>query len=310
MRTLPTLLLVAGLALPLASCGGYVPEPSSMSAARAGLRPEYRLFYDSLEEHGDWILIEPYGYVFRPRVSAVAWRPYDDGFWAPSDVYGWVWISAEPFGWATFHYGRWMFDRFQGWVWLPGLDWAPAWVNWADAGDYVGWSPLLASGSAAGDIPGGAFRYAPVARLGETDLKAYARPAAQQPLRETPVPIDNPGQVAGVTYNRGPSIARVERAAGPLTRVSIEDAVPALDDTVRRLPAAPPGSGPPHPLADQTDRAAREAAQRARVLVGVSSRSPAQVRMVRPIGGVAPPPEKPERPHPRPVRAPADSTRR
>ena len=53
------------------------------------------------QDDGDWTLIEPYGYVFRPHVNFVAWSPYQYGFWAPSDVYGWVWISAEPFGWAT-----------------------------------------------------------------------------------------------------------------------------------------------------------------------------------------------------------------
>ena len=42
----------------VASCaGGYVSTPS-MPAARAALRPEYRLFYDALIDYGDWVLIE------------------------------------------------------------------------------------------------------------------------------------------------------------------------------------------------------------------------------------------------------------
>ena len=40
---------------------------SATYAARAGLRPEYRVFYDALVDYGDWVLIEPYGWVFRPR---------------------------------------------------------------------------------------------------------------------------------------------------------------------------------------------------------------------------------------------------
>ena len=45
-----------------------------------------------------------------------------------------MWISAESFGWATYHYGNWMYDRYQGWVWIPGLDWGPAWVDWQEGG--------------------------------------------------------------------------------------------------------------------------------------------------------------------------------
>ena len=131
MPRLRTVLALA-VALTLAGCAstGYQAVSPTMSAAKAGLQPEYRIFYDALEEYGDWNLIEPYGYVFRPRVSFVAWQPYQEGFWVPSDVWGWVWISSEPFGWATYHYGTWMNDRFQGWVWVPGLDWGPAWVSW------------------------------------------------------------------------------------------------------------------------------------------------------------------------------------
>ena len=92
-----------------------------MPAARAALRPEYRLFYDSLVDYGDWVLIEPYGFMFRPRVDFATFRPYADGFWAPSDPWGWVWISAEPFGWATYHYGRWGYSRRIGWFWALGI---------------------------------------------------------------------------------------------------------------------------------------------------------------------------------------------
>jgi hypothetical protein len=116
--------LAAGVLLALLqlSCAttGMTPDPVSMPAARAGLRPQYRVFYDELVDYGDWILIEPYGFVFRPRTRFNSWSPYYDGFWSPSDNYGWVWVSAEPYGWATYHYGRWLNDDYQGWVWVPG----------------------------------------------------------------------------------------------------------------------------------------------------------------------------------------------
>src|SRR5207249_1853384 len=104
IRSLARLTLLVVLPLALISCatGTLVPERESMNAARASLLPEYRIFYDSLIDYGDWVLIEPFGYVFRPHVNAVAWQPYEDGFWAPTDVYGWTWISSEAFGWATY----------------------------------------------------------------------------------------------------------------------------------------------------------------------------------------------------------------
>jgi len=56
----------------LAGCAGtadLTPARVSMPAARAALRPELRIFYDALQDYGDWILIEPFGYVFRPSLN-------------------------------------------------------------------------------------------------------------------------------------------------------------------------------------------------------------------------------------------------
>jgi len=158
MKSLPrrfAVLLVALLASPLSCATSGGPPPPSQPVARATLAPPLRVFYDALIDYGDWILIEPYGYVFRPAINQTDWRPYNDGFWAPTDSYGWVWISAEPFGWATYHYGTWFYDRFQRWVWLPGLDWGPAWVAWEESNDYVGWAPAQYRGGEM--VPTGPF---------------------------------------------------------------------------------------------------------------------------------------------------------
>ena len=86
--------LAAFLALACLGAGGcaatgYSPDVTpSMPAPRQALRPEYRFFYDALSDYGDWVLIEPYGYLFRPDVNFVAWRPYTDGYWVPTDIYG------------------------------------------------------------------------------------------------------------------------------------------------------------------------------------------------------------------------------
>ena len=154
VRALALLAIACVLALLQLSCStsSLTPAASPMPAARAGLRPEYRVFYDELQEYGDWMLIEPYGFVFRPKTRFNNWSPYYDGFWSPSDSYGWVWVSGEPFGWATYHYGAWINDSYQGYVWVPGLEWAPAWVAWTGNQNYVGWAALTPSGPHRGHL--------------------------------------------------------------------------------------------------------------------------------------------------------------
>ena len=123
MRIRPrTLLVLALLALTQLSCAtvALTPENEGMPTARLALPAEQRVFYDALQGYGDWLLIEPLGYVFRPYDSDEYSHPYLYGYWAPSEMYGWVWISSEPYGWATYHYGVWYYDDYQGWVWIPG----------------------------------------------------------------------------------------------------------------------------------------------------------------------------------------------
>jgi hypothetical protein len=239
------------LALGQLSCaaGSLTPIQEPMPAARAGLLPEYRLFYDALQDYGDWIVIEPFGYVFRPREDMVNWRPYADGFWAPSDAYGWVWISSEAFGWATYHYGNWIYDHYQGWVWTPGLDWGPAWVSWEQTPDYIGWSPQFPTGY-RGSVPGGSYLYVPTAQLAATDLKAHILTgSAVAEKLASPEVVRNMDQREGVRFNRGPSIGAIERLTGPLARVKVED-LAAPGDLVARpgsKPESKPAETPPKP---------------------------------------------------------------
>jgi hypothetical protein len=309
-----SLLALTLLALGQFSCaaGNLVPAEESMPAARAGLLPEYRLFYDALQDYGDWTLIEPYGYVFRPYANVIGWRPYEDGYWAPSDLYGWVWISAESFGWATYHYGNWLYDRYQGWVWIPGLDWGPAWVDWQETPGYVGWSPMLPTGVSPTTIPGGPFVYAPVGQLAATDLRARLRNAQDLAGRlGVPAPVENIVVRDGVRINLGPDITRVEREAGPLARVKIEDiaatapAVPKPASHPGREPArapahesavepARPATSPPGPATsiEAMRRAAEEGARQARALGETKAAPPHTIRVLRPVGKPAPRPHE------------------
>lgn len=101
----------------------------------------FGVFYSELDPYGEWILVDHDLYAWRPLGIARGWRPYTVGRWMWTR-YGWTWMSAEPWGWATYHYGRWYHDGFYGWVWLPGREWAPAWVEWRTGGDIIGWAPL------------------------------------------------------------------------------------------------------------------------------------------------------------------------
>ncbi len=99
------------------------------------------LFYSDLGPFGDWIELEPGLYAWHPIYVDPDWRPYTVGRWVWSD-YGSYWVTAEPFGWATYHYGRWFFDNPYGWIWIPDTVWGPAWVEWRSNDDYIGWAPL------------------------------------------------------------------------------------------------------------------------------------------------------------------------
>jgi len=261
-----------------------------MPAARAGLAPEYRLFYDALADYGEWVLIEPYGWLFRPSISYPTWRPYEEGFWVPTDAWGWVWNSAEPFGWATDHYGRWFRDDYQGWVWQPGLEWGPAWVDWSIAGDYVGWRPLGtgAPGTLARDD---ATSWAPVQRLGLTDLKLHVKHSSELgAVVNEAKPVNNTALRGGAVVNLGPPIAGIERAAGrTLPRARVEDMVPRAAEA-------------DEPDVEATRRAAERAARDARSLAATGAAAPARVPVVRPIAPAGA--QRPAR------KAPADSTRR
>ncbi len=207
--------------------------PRAEDPARIALPAEYRPFYDALVDEGDWTLVEPYGYCFRPRVNFTAWRPYQDGWWEPSDTFGWIWNTDEPFGWVTYHYGAWFYDEYQGWLWQPGTIWGPSWVAWVDTGDYIGWAPLAPVAYDQFDrVPDGVFTYAATSQFS-------ARNVAQQALYVSRLPqgtstyhaIVNLGRANGATFNKGPDPVAL-RTRGGLVGSTIDAA------TLPRVPLA------------------------------------------------------------------------
>jgi hypothetical protein len=302
------------------AAAGLTPAMHSQPVERMGLMPEYRIFYDALEDQGDWVYVQPAGYVFRPKVNFITWRPYEDGFWAPSDIYGWTWISGESFGWATYHYGTWFYDRYYGWLWQPGRDWGPAWVAWQVADDYAGWSPLLTPGPADDQIRGGAWVYAPLGMLGSTALTDRLLHESDLRGRVQDVePVRNLAERAGVTFNRGPAFDLVEKAAGSISRVKIEPVEAFEPGGLTGGSATRPGdtkgatrggtkaseraAAPPASI-ETLRRAAEDDARAARTLTDRGGPLPASLRMFHAIPS---PPATEARPVPAkaPPRAPA-----
>jgi hypothetical protein len=98
------------------------------------------VFYDQLSPYGVWVDEPDVGRVFIPDVADYV--PYARGHWEYTNL-GFVWVSTEPFGWATSHYGRWAYSRMFGrWYWLPDTEWGPAWVEWRETDSDFGWAPL------------------------------------------------------------------------------------------------------------------------------------------------------------------------
>ena len=113
---------------------------AAASASAQYLPSEMDGYASTFDQYGDWRYQQAYGYVWYPRVAA-DWRPYYYGRWVSYPRYGWTWIASDRFGWPTHHYGRWGFSAGV-WFWIPSSRWAPAYVSWGYANDYVSWCPL------------------------------------------------------------------------------------------------------------------------------------------------------------------------
>ncbi len=119
--------------------GGQVVQPGDLFGGQNVQSIE--AFFEPLAPYGQWV-DSRYGRAFLPNAPQ-GWRPYVNGQWGENRL----WISDDPWGWATDHYGRWGFDeRINAWVWVPGTEWAPSWVAWREAdegaGQVVGWAPV------------------------------------------------------------------------------------------------------------------------------------------------------------------------
>jgi hypothetical protein len=126
--------------------------------------------YQLLDASGEWRRDDNYGPVWYPQAMPANWAPYRDGRWEWMEPWGWTWIDAAPWAFATSHYGRWTMIGTR-WAWVPGQlgvrpIYAPALVAFVGNGNAplaiagkpsVAWFPL-----APGEAWQPAFRATPL----------------------------------------------------------------------------------------------------------------------------------------------------
>src|SRR5262245_26486556 len=98
--------LLAGAATAVLVCLPVVPPanlPLGATIADAHANVSIDVFFDALGDEGDWVSLDPYGYVWVPTDVSADWAPYAHGHWAYAKHYGWTFVSDEPFAWAVYH---------------------------------------------------------------------------------------------------------------------------------------------------------------------------------------------------------------
>jgi Family of unknown function (DUF6600)/BON domain len=140
---IPALSITIGLGDFYVNVGDYDYLPYNL-ASTPQYAPQAINFNDVMSQYGNWTNSQQFGRVWQPY-SAQGWRPYLYGHWLNTQ-YGPTWEGYEPWAWAGYHYGDWAHTREAGWVWVPGYDWHPGRVSWAQGMGSIGWMPQPPSG--------------------------------------------------------------------------------------------------------------------------------------------------------------------
>lgn len=93
--------------------------------SRSGVSSPYSYGFSDLNYYGSYFAVPGYGMVWQPYFLDASWNPYMDGGWVYYPGYGYMWVSAYPWGWMPYRYGNWAFVSGYGWVWQPGY-----WNTW------------------------------------------------------------------------------------------------------------------------------------------------------------------------------------
>ncbi len=188
---------------PAPTYSGPIYEDVNVEVA-GGNVPSIDVFYNDLAPHGSWYNDPTYGWVFAP--PSPSYLPYSNGRWVYTD-YGYTWVSADPFGWATDHYGRWVWAN--RWVWRPDTTWGPAWVQWRQGDGYVGWAPTGYTDDAY--VPETSWRFVGAASLFAPDVPRYYVTANIGNYLRAAVPVRRYARHRNQTWVAGPDDAWLQR---------------------------------------------------------------------------------------------------
>jgi len=103
---------------------GQIDTVSTATAAASQYTnaPYYAAGFGSLYSYGSWFDCGGYGFGWRPFGAGLGWSPFMDGQWITDPMYGWTWVSYQPWGWAPYHYGGWLFNAgCGGWFYSPPI---------------------------------------------------------------------------------------------------------------------------------------------------------------------------------------------
>jgi hypothetical protein len=75
--------------------------------------------------YGNYTNVPGYGMMWQPYFTGIGWDPFMDGAWSWYPGFGYMFVSAYPWGWMPYRYGNWMFVPGFGWMWQPGY-----WNTW------------------------------------------------------------------------------------------------------------------------------------------------------------------------------------
>ena len=93
----------------------------------------YGYGYSDMNYYGAYTNVPGYGMLWQPYFTGVGWDPFMDGAWSWYPGFGYMFVSAYPWGWMPYLYGNWMFVPGSGWMWQPGM-----WNSWGTVPRYTG----------------------------------------------------------------------------------------------------------------------------------------------------------------------------
>ncbi len=92
----------------------------------------YGYGYSDLNYYGAYSNVPGYGMMWQPYFTGIGWDPFMDGAWSFYPGYGYMFVSAYPWGWMPYRYGNWIFVPGFGWMWQPGV-----WNTWVTVPRYT-----------------------------------------------------------------------------------------------------------------------------------------------------------------------------